>query len=227
MSGYKADIIDNNRVNIELSIRIHDQYQPVGIKFKVDTGADRSTISQEDLLALGYDTTTVKALMKRDGGGSTADGNTADWFSIDLSLNHIMGQVIPSGLKFPFVCMSKKTVPVPKSCKTGCELTGEIHSGFKSLIGNDILSCFDISTDRQKKQMIFTRISDISERNVQYSYCEVHELTSASYNQRESLSLEAKVLLEVIKELGPVTRISVENHVSLRINIKDFDIVLK
>ena len=176
MNGQLVSINPDYRAYVELDIRLYGGLGTETIEFKIDTGADRTVIALKDLHKLGYDEALVGKLMKSSGSGSSATGETVEHFVIDLNINHILGQIIPKGLKFPFLCMCKKQVPVPKTGCEECRLTGEIYGGFRrSLLGNDILSCFDIRTDRGQKSIEFTRISDLTERNKFYHFCEVHD----------------------------------------------------
>ena len=176
LNGRLIAIEPDNKVYVELQIKsIGFGYKP--IDFKYDPGADRTAISPNDLLKIGYDGSLVRRLMRPEGSGSSATGENVEHFVIDLNINHILGQIVPAGLKFPFLCMWKTNVALPKPECEGCKLTGEVYGGFRrSLLGNDILSCFEIKTDRSRKNIEFTRISDLTERNKLYYFCEVHEL---------------------------------------------------
>ena len=165
----------NNRVFIDINILARNG-EVVPVKFKFDPGADRTTISSDDLLRLGYHWQSVKDLMEKSGGGSVASGEKAFHYSLKLNLNHILGQIIPKGLSFPFLVAWRRTIETPKPECAGCSLTGEITGGFSSLLGNDILSCFEVQTDRPKKLIYLTRTSDIKERNKLYPWCEMHSL---------------------------------------------------
>ena len=170
-------INNDNRAYVQLRIGRIDNKMPVWVDFKFDPGADRTTISPHSLMALGYDMKTVKSFMKPSGSGSTASGEVARHFTVDLYINHIMGQILPKGLKFPFVCAWEKDVPIPEPKCEGCRLTGTISGGFRSLLGNDILSCFNIMIDYSKKTITFTRVSDLSARNRLYTDSEFSEYT--------------------------------------------------
>ena len=172
-TGLKIDL--NNRTFVELNIRARNgKYVP--IKFKFDSGADRTTISRDDLNKLGYHWQFVNDRMRRSGGGSVASGEKSFHYVLPLTLNHILGQIIPKGLSFPFLVAWKRIVGIPKPECVGCPLVGELTGGFSSLLGNDILSCFEIQTDRPKKLIHLTRIADIEERNKIYPWCEMHSL---------------------------------------------------
>ena len=126
MSGYLLQIDSFNRAYAEIEIRKHDNvgYEP--IKFKYDPGADISTISLEDLEILGYGFSDVEQLARLSGTGSAATGPNTEHYAIDLNLTHILGQLIPKGLTFPFTCLCKRNVPMPKNVDcNGCELTGK------------------------------------------------------------------------------------------------------
>ena len=114
--------------------------------------------------------------MFRHGSGSVASGSDAEHFAIKLSLVNIFGQIIPKGLVFPFLCMRVRNIALPKPSCMGCSLSGKVEEGFKSLLGNDILSCFDIEIKRFDKQILLTKISDLTGRNKDYPWCEMHSL---------------------------------------------------
>ena len=177
MSGYILKIDNSNRAYAEIMIRKHNDSGYVSVLFKFDPGADISTISLKDLYRLSYDLPDVERLTRLSGIGSAATGPDTEHYSIDLKLTHIFGQLVPKGLTFPFVCLCKRNVPAPDNldCK-GCDLTGNQVGGFRSLLGNDILSCFDVQINRSEKQIILTKISDLTERNEMYSHCQVNEL---------------------------------------------------
>jgi hypothetical protein len=170
-------IDDFNRAYAEIEIRKHDNagYEP--IKFKYDPGADISTISLDDLESLGYAFADVEQLAQLSGTGSAATGPNTEHYAINLNLTHIFGQLVPKGLTFPFACLCKRNVPIPKNanCK-GCDLTGKQVGGFRSLLGNDILSCFDVQINRTARQIVLSKISDLTERNKMYVHCQVYEL---------------------------------------------------
>ena len=177
LNGFEAGIDEDNRVFIILSVRRHDDKKTVKVRFKYDPGADISTISLDDLALLGYSLDDVKQNSYKYGEATTADGAKYEMSAMNLHLNSIMGQVIPRGFKFPFACLTKKHVPIPKLGCSGCRLTGDIYGGFRSsLLGNDILSGFNVSSDRENAKMLFTRLSDLSARNLKYPHCELLEL---------------------------------------------------
>ena len=172
-AGLKID--ENNRAFAVLYIRALDG-KSVPIKFKFDPGADRTTISPNDLEKLGYDWELVNDIMRDSGGGSVASGEKSLHYALPLKLNHMLGQIIPKGLSFSFLVAWKRNVDAPKPECVGCFLVGDKIGGFNSLLGNDILSCFEIQTDRPKKLVHLTRIADMEERNKLYPWCEMHSL---------------------------------------------------
>ena len=179
MSPYSVRIKQNNRAFVVLQIQSFDKSEYIEIKFKIDTGADRTTISSQDLFDLGYDASTIHNHIKRSGSGSTASGKQSRHYSIDLNIKHIMGQLVPKGLKFPFICKWERDVPYPKPDCDGCNLAGTVSGSFSSLLGNDILSCFDVNINRNKKEIEFNRITDLSFRNQLYPDCELYEYQSS------------------------------------------------
>jgi len=175
---YNIVIDDDNRAFVVLLIQRYDKSSYDKVRFKIDTGADRTTISPKTLFYLGYDVATVNKLIKHSGSGSTASDELSRHFSIDLNIKHIMGQLVPKGLKFPFICKWERDIPYPKPDCTGCNLAGSVSGTFRSLLGNDILSCFDATINRTKKEITFNRISDLTLRNKLYPDCELFEYQS-------------------------------------------------
>ena len=178
MPTYSIEIDDDNRAFVVLRIQRYDKSSYDEVEFKVDTGADRSTISPQDLIDLGYNTSSIHKLFKHTGSGSTASGETSRHFSIDLSIRHIMGQLVPKGFTFPFVCKWERDIPYPKPDCDGCKLAGTVSGIFRSLLGNDILSCFDATINRGNKEIEFRRITDLTARNKLYPDCELFEYQS-------------------------------------------------
>jgi len=171
-------LIKNNRVYAMIDIRNRNGLY-VPIRFKLDSGADRTTISLNDLEKLGYSWELIKLSMVRNGRGSLASGEESAHFEILLQLNHIFKQIIPKGLNFPFLCAGLRIIEAPKPSCSNCHLTGEFYTGFRSLLGNDLLSCFDMTTEWMQRKVHLTRIADLTERNKVYPWCEVHSLESS------------------------------------------------
>lgn len=178
MLPYSIKIDSANRAFIILQIQRYDKSSYDGVEFKVDTGADRTTISPKALFYLGYDSAIINNLIKHSGSGSTAADELSRHYSIELNIKHIMGQLVPKGLKFPFICKWERDIPYPKPDCDGCEFAGTVSGTFRSLLGNDILSCFDSTIDRNKKVITFNRISSLTLRNKLYPDCELFEYQS-------------------------------------------------
>ena len=193
MSGFMLKLDRNNRAVAEILIRKKDDSGYIPVQFKFDPGADITTISLKDLEDLGYgDIKDVRSLAYSFGSGSVATDGITNHYAIDLNLMNIFGVIMPKGLKFPFTCLSIRNVPRPKIGCPGCDLIGEQKSGFRSLLGNDILSCFDVEIKRSAKQIILKKVSDLSERNRVYSHCQVHDLESQKGNTRSSVFSDKK-----------------------------------
>jgi len=178
----KIDIDERGRAYIIIMIRTMDKTEFRPVKFLFDTGADFTSISSNDLSSLGYTKKDVEDNMERYGSVSVADGSRLDSFQIDLTVTNIFGHIIPQGLRFPFICLGRKTTEPPfilPSCKK-CNLTGTKDTSFNSLLGNNILSCFDIWTDRTNGAIHFERLLDLTERNEKYPGCEMLHISISS-----------------------------------------------
>ena len=158
MRGHDIEIGDDNRAYAALTFLKRDGAWQEPVLFKLDTGADISAISLQDLALLDYSFADVERLMYPHGGGSNATNETQQHFVIKLKLNHIFGQLIPKGLEFPFLCAWQRDVPLPKPSCGGCKLTGRQVGGFRSLVGNNILSCFNIQIRRDERKIHLTRV---------------------------------------------------------------------
>ena len=187
MKTYGVKISEGNRVFVTIPIFTKNMKGEKDVTFKLDTGADFSTISIKDLEILGYGENDVKASAYPTGHGSVATRDVSEHYTIDLRVKHIFGQIIPKGLEVPFVCISRKRIAAPYKlsyCQT-CRLVGIKDSGFRSLLGNDILSCFNIHIDRANNYVSFERVKDLQERNRMYPKCEMHSLEQSDSNVDE------------------------------------------
>jgi len=181
------EIDENNRIILCINIVTKDGTQQELIKFQLDTGADFSTISYEDLKKLDYDINDIKEKMKYSGICQTATKESSKCYSIELMIVNVLGQVMPKGLKIPIICLSHTNVNPPMSmsyCKK-CALVGEKDKGFSSLIGRDILSCFniEINNEKEKPEVTLKRITDMTKRNKRYDKCQMYSIET--YNDFE------------------------------------------
>ena len=162
----KVALRESGRIECEVRIKPFDSSLMENVRFKVDTGADFSTISKSALYKLGYSAQWVAENMKlSETSTSVASGEKLDSYYIRLPVINIFGI---EGINYPFGILLDIEEKLPKpSCK-GCEFTKAKKMDFRSLLGNDILSCFDISVDRKSNIADFEPQSSLDDRNKKY-----------------------------------------------------------
>ena len=99
------------------------------IEFKVDTGADTTTISKPDLLLLGYDMNWIKknvVISTDENKPTTASGDIVNAGYIQLPLINLLGY---EGKHWPFLVIVDE------------------NKDFRNLLGRDLLSGFNYQFD--------------------------------------------------------------------------------
>ena len=113
------------RVYVLLNIKPINDVTMLPVHFKVDTGADTSTISKLELLLLGYDMDWIQknaVVFKDKDKPTTASGDKIDAGYIQLPLINIFGY---EGICWPFqIIMDEK-------------------QDFRNLLGRDLLAGFN------------------------------------------------------------------------------------
>jgi len=112
-----------------MSIKPMDDITLSKVKFKVDTGADRTTISKEVLFELGYGMDWIKqnaVVYKDDDKPTTATGDKVDAGFIQLPLINILGY---EGKNWAF------------------EIIMDEKRDFRNLMGRDLLTGFNYQFD--------------------------------------------------------------------------------
>ena len=103
------------------------------IEFKIDTGADLTTISRNDLAHLGYDEPWIKSNGKLiTTGTSTADGSNVESYVIKFPLFNL------EGLDF-------KNWPMFVIFNSVCECGKVTQRDYRNLFGNDVIDMFDLA----------------------------------------------------------------------------------
>ena len=129
--GYSID--EHRRMNVLLDCMPLDTATLVTLQFKIDTGADFTTISRSDLLKLGYDAAWIKTNGRLiTGGASTADGNVAESYVIKFPLFNL------SGLDF-------RSWPMFVLFDSVCECGKVTNRDYRNLLGNDVIDMFDLA----------------------------------------------------------------------------------
>jgi len=101
--------------------------------FKIDTGADFTTISRSDLTHLGYDESWIKSNGELIAAGtSTADGSKVESYVIKFPLFNLRG-------------LDFKNWPMFVIFNSVCECGKVIHRDYRNLFGNDVIDMFDLA----------------------------------------------------------------------------------
>ena len=162
----KLSMPESGRIVCNVKIRPHDSPILRVVEFKIDTGADFSTISKETLYALGYTPNWInenKKLMK--GTTSVATGEEVKSYNIHLPFVNIYGA---KGINYPFAILLDKDKDLPKPTCDGCKYTEAKKFDYRLLLGNDILSCFNVIIDRENNYVHINRLNNLDERNAKY-----------------------------------------------------------
>ena len=162
----KLRILESGRIVCNVKIRPYDSPILRVVEFKIDTGADFSTISKETLHALGYTPYWIdvnKKLMK--GTTSVATGEEVKTYNVCLPFISIYGA---KGMDYPFAILLDKEKEIPKPTCDGCKYTEAKKFDYRLLLGNDILSCFNINIDRGTGYVHINRLNNLDERNAKY-----------------------------------------------------------
>jgi len=162
----KLKIPKSGRIACKVNIRPYDSPILQDIDFKIDTGADFSTISKDTLYDLGYTDEWIdanKKLMK--GTTSVATGEEVETYNIHMPFINVYGA---RGKDYPFAILMDKEESLPKPTCEGCKYTEAKKFDYRLLLGNDILSCFNINIDRDNDCVYMSRLSNLNERNAKY-----------------------------------------------------------
>jgi hypothetical protein len=135
-------------------------------EFKIDTGADFSTISKDVLYELGYDINWINRNKKQSERPiSVASGEQIESYYIELPIINIYGV---EGKNYPFGILMDKISEQPKpSCK-GCKYTEAKRLDYRLLVGNDILSCFKVEIDWDNSVITLEPRRCLETRNLLY-----------------------------------------------------------
>ena len=147
MSVYKLNILDSGRIECEVSIKPYNSPILEVYRFKIDTGADFSTVSKAVLHKLGYTDDWINTNKKLSKGStSVATGEEIESYYVNLPFISIYGV---RGVNYPMSILLDKEEELPKPTCEGCEYTKSRKLDYRCLLGNDILSCFKLLVDRE------------------------------------------------------------------------------
>jgi len=162
----KLDIPEDDRIVCSVKIKPYNTSIVKSYDFKIDTGADFSSISKETLYDLGYSDEWINTNKKlAEGITTTASGEKVESYYVFLPFINVYGA---KGINYPFGILLDKKEDLPKPTCTGCKYTTARKLDYRLLLGKDILSCFNIVIDRDNNCIHMTRVSDLSIRNKKY-----------------------------------------------------------
>ena len=162
----KLAIPESGRIECRVSIKPYDSLLMKDIKFKVDTGADFSTISKSALRDLGFSDDWIEENKEPVATSTTvASGEEVVSYNIRLPLINIYGI---EGTDYPFGILMDKEVYLPKPTCKGCGFTEAKKLDYRPLLGNDILSCFKVAIDWDNKVVNLAPQSSLDKRNMKY-----------------------------------------------------------
>ena len=119
---------DEGRSYLHIYMKPSKQQTLSRVQFKVDTGADFTTISKKELVSLGYSYDWIEQNIKEDTNHtlSRAGGKPQSAYYIQISLSNILGREL---INWPFY------------------IRKEPHLDFPNLLGLNILTYFNFQFD--------------------------------------------------------------------------------
>ena len=143
-----------------ISIKPQDDTLMFPVRFKVDTGADVTTISKDELFDLGYDMdwiTQNAVIPKDDDKPTTASGDRINAGLIQLPLINILGY---EGRYWPF------------------QIILDENKDFRNLVGRDLLTGFNYWFNNDDDEFTIVRARAFKPRHDFLPDQEINEITT-------------------------------------------------
>jgi len=157
---YKFDFSEYGRVYLPIGIKPHTDILLIDVDFKVDTGADTTTISKKDLHKLGYDMSWIRhnaIVFQDEERPTTAAGDKINAGYVQLPLINILGY---EGKHWPF------------------QVIMDERQDFRNLLGRDLLTGFNYRFDNDKDFLALTRAKNFKPRYTFLPNQEINEIIS-------------------------------------------------
>jgi hypothetical protein len=135
----RFDFSEYGRVYLPIDIKPFDDITMSDVDFKVDTGADTTTISKKDLIRLGYSMEWIKqnaVVYDEANKPTTAAGEKVDAGYIQLPLINILGY---EGKNWAF------------------QIAMDEMQDFRNLLGRDLLTGFNYQFDNDNEVFSISR----------------------------------------------------------------------
>lgn len=146
MTKNSFPLMELGRAYLMIDVKPINDFVMRSVQFKVDTGADVSTIHKEELFSLGYDMDWISrnvVIFKDDEKPVTASGDRIDAGYVRLPLINILGY---EGKSWPF------------------QIILDDYKDFRNLLGRDLLNGFNYSFDNDDDKFIITRAKVFKQR---------------------------------------------------------------
>lgn len=155
---HRFEFSELGRVFIPIQIKPQNKFIKKAIDFKLDTGADSSTISKLDLIDLGYDMSWIKQnviAFKKDERPSTASDEKVDAGYVQLPLINILGY---EGKNWPF------------------QIILDEDKDFRNLLGRDLLTGFNYQINNDDDVLTINKAKTFKHRYTFLPGQEIHEI---------------------------------------------------
>jgi hypothetical protein len=156
----RIDYREYGRVFLPIFIKPINENTMLPISFKVDTGADSTTISKLDLLDLGYDIKWVyhnAVVFKDNHKPITASGEIINAGYVQLPIINILGY---EGRCWPFQIIMNE------------------EKDFRNLLGRDLLAGFNYEFNNDNDTFSIARTKKFNPRYKFLQGQEIHEMAS-------------------------------------------------
>ena len=148
------------RVYLPIAIKPKGYNTMVLLRFKIDTGADNSTISKQDLMGLGYEMDWIKSnsvAFSEDEKPASATGDKIDSGYIQIPIINILGY---EGKQWPF------------------QIILDESRDFRNLLGRDLLTGFNYSFNNDSDVFTIVRANSFKPRYPFLSNQVINEILS-------------------------------------------------
>ena len=157
---HKFDFEKAGRAYVPIFIKPFDKTTLLKLFFKVDTGADTSTISKQDLVSLGYTLDWIHEnviIFEEKDKPETASGEKVDAGFIQIPLLNILGY---EGRYWPF------------------QIILDENRDYRNLLGRDLLSGFNYWFNNVEDYIELERVPCFKARYTFLPKQEIHEIIS-------------------------------------------------
>ena len=150
----------NGRVYVPINIKPRNKLVLSRVEFKVDTGADCSTISKSDLIELGYDMDWITqnvVIFHEENRPTTASGERVNAGYVKLPLINLLGY---EGKQWPFQIIMNE------------------NQDFRNLLGRDLLTGFNYTFSNDEDLLLMEKTKTFKPRYPFLPDQEIHEIAA-------------------------------------------------